>query len=78
MQGVMVTVNHEIDFEKAQEIALDYDIIAEPRFRTVVNFIFGGSTERMRELAFGNQKVDFESSANFLFSIFLSDFPWLF
>ena len=26
----MVTVNHEIDFEKAQEIALDYDIIAEP------------------------------------------------
>ena len=30
MQGVMVTVNHEIDFEKAQEIALDYDIIAEP------------------------------------------------
>lgn len=35
--------------------------LAEPRFRTVVNFIFGGSTERMRELAFGNQKVDFES-----------------
>ena len=30
MQGVMVTVNHEIDFEKAQEIALDYDILAEP------------------------------------------------
>ena len=26
----MVTVNHEIDFEKAQEIALDYNIIAEP------------------------------------------------
>ena len=35
--------------------------LAEPRFRTVVNFIFGGSTDRMRELAFGNQKVDFES-----------------
>ena len=29
MEGMMVTVNHEIDFEKAQEIALDYDIIAE-------------------------------------------------
>ena len=29
MEGTMVTVNHEIDFEKAQEIALDYDIIAE-------------------------------------------------
>ena len=27
---MMVTVNHEIDFEKAQEIALEYDIIAEP------------------------------------------------
>lgn len=33
----------------------------EPRYRTVVNFIFGGSTDRMRELAFGNQEVDFES-----------------
>ncbi len=30
LEGTMVTVNHEIDFEKAQEIALDYDIIAEP------------------------------------------------
>ena len=30
MQGMMVTVNHEIDFEKAQEIALEYDIVAEP------------------------------------------------
>ena len=29
MEGTMVTVNHEIDFEKAQEIALGYDIIAE-------------------------------------------------
>ncbi len=29
LQGVMVTVNQEIDFEKAQEIALEYDIIAE-------------------------------------------------
>ena len=30
MQGMMVTVNQEIDFEKAEEIALEYDIIAEP------------------------------------------------
>ena len=29
MQGIMVTVNHEIDFEKAKEIAMDFDIIAE-------------------------------------------------
>ena len=30
MEGMMVTVNQEIDFEKAQEIALEYDILAEP------------------------------------------------
>ena len=29
LQGTMVTVNQEIDFETAQEIALEYDIIAE-------------------------------------------------
>ncbi len=30
MKGLMVTVNHEIPFEQAQEIALAHDIIAEP------------------------------------------------
>ena len=30
LEGIMVTVNHEIDFDKAQEIALAYNIIAEP------------------------------------------------
>ncbi|MBQ0001709.1 MAG: translation initiation factor IF-2, partial [Clostridiales bacterium] len=29
MEGTMATVNSEIDFEKAQEIALEYDIVAE-------------------------------------------------
>ena len=29
MKGQMVTVNHEVPFEKAQEIAMEYDIIAE-------------------------------------------------
>ena len=29
MQGQMVTVNHEIDFEQAEEIAMEFDIIAE-------------------------------------------------
>ena len=29
MQGQIVTINQEIDFESAQEIALEYDIIAE-------------------------------------------------
>ena len=36
MEGVMVTVNHEIDFEKAEEIALGYDIIAEPEVKVDV------------------------------------------
>ena len=30
MKGEMYTVNQEIDYEKAEEIALEYDIIAEP------------------------------------------------
>ena len=30
LEGTMVTVNQEVDFEKAQEIALTFDIIAEP------------------------------------------------
>ena len=30
MEGTMVTVNHEIDFEKAEEIALEFNCIAEP------------------------------------------------
>lgn len=33
--------------------------LEEPKYRTVVNFIFGGSRDRMRELAFGNQEVCF-------------------
>lgn len=38
--------------------------LQEPRFRTVANFIFGGSRDRMLELAFGNQTVDFDKSAD--------------
>lgn len=38
--------------------------VAEPKFRTVVNFIFGGSRERMQQLAFGNQSVDFTHGAD--------------
>lgn len=38
--------------------------LEEPRFRTVVNFIFGGSRKRMTELAFGNQKVDLAHGAD--------------
>ena len=38
--------------------------LSEPKFRTVVNMIFGGSRERMHEIAFGNQKVDLEVGAD--------------
>ncbi len=38
--------------------------LKEPHFRTVVNFIFGGSRERMHEIAFGDQKVNFEKGAD--------------
>ncbi len=38
--------------------------LIEPKFRTVVNIIFGGSRERMQELAFGTQQVDFEKGAD--------------
>lgn len=50
--------------ERMAEILRDRGIndpnegLEEPRFRTVANFIFGGSRERMTELAFGDQKVD--------------------
>ena len=38
--------------------------LLEPKYRTVVNIIFGGSRKRMHELAFGTQKVDFEKGAD--------------
>ena len=38
--------------------------LAEPKYRTVVNIILGGSRERMQELAFGNQKVDFSKDSD--------------
>ena len=38
--------------------------LIEPKYRTVVNIIFGGSRERMHELAFGTQDVDFEKGAD--------------
>lgn len=36
MQGQMVTVNHEVDFEQAQEIAMEFDIIAEQEVKVDV------------------------------------------
>ena len=38
--------------------------LAEPRFRTVADFIFSGSQWKMRELAFGEQKVVFKPGDN--------------
>ncbi|WP_336616951.1 MobV family relaxase [Bacteroides acidifaciens] len=40
------------------------DGLVEPKFRTVVNIIFGGSRKRMLELAFGTQQVDFKDGAD--------------
>ena len=37
MEGQMVTVNHEIDFEQAEEIALGFDIIAEKEEKSRCN-----------------------------------------
>ena len=39
--------------------------LAEPKYRTVVNFIFGGSRKRMHELAFGTQNVDFDEGGKY-------------
>lgn len=56
--------------ERMAEILRDRGIkdpnegLEESRFRTVANFIFGGSRERMTELAFGNQKVDLTHGAD--------------
>ncbi len=38
--------------------------LSEPKFRTVVNIIFGGTRERMHELAFGSQEVKFNHGAD--------------
>lgn len=38
--------------------------LAEPKFRTVVDFILSGSKEQMRQLAFGDQKVEFAPGDN--------------
>ncbi len=49
---------------KARGIKDPNEGMKEPYYRTVVNVILGGGRERMRELAFGNQKVDFEKDAD--------------
>lgn len=36
----------------------------DPKYRTVANFILGGNREVMRNLAFGNQNVDWENGAD--------------
>lgn len=38
--------------------------LAEPKFRTVVDFILGGSKFQMRQLAFGDQTVVYDSGDN--------------
>lgn len=38
--------------------------LSEPKYRTIVNFIFGGSRERMHQMAFGNQTVNLNKDAD--------------
>ncbi len=38
--------------------------LAEPKYRTVVNFIFGGNRERMHEISFGKQNVNLNKDAD--------------
>lgn len=38
--------------------------LPEPKFRTVVNFIFGGSRDRMNQLAFGSQSLNLAHGAD--------------
>ena len=49
---------------KARGIKDPNEGMKEPYYRTVVNVIMGGGRERMRELAFGDQKVNFERGAD--------------
>ncbi len=38
--------------------------LAEPKYRTVVNFIFGGNRDRMHEISFGKQQVNLNKDAD--------------
>lgn len=49
---------------KARGIADPNEGLDEPKYRTVVNFILGGSRDRMHEIAFGSQKVDLKDGAD--------------
>lgn len=49
---------------KARGIKDPNEGMDEPYYRTVINVIMGGSRERMRELAFGDQEVNFEHGAD--------------
>lgn len=52
------------DILKSRGIKDPNEGLTVPKYRTVVNIIFGGSRERMHELAFGGQQVNFEKGAD--------------
>ena len=69
--GVVKPVNKSLSIpERIAKILQERGIkdpnagLSEPKFRTVVNFIFGGSRERMHEIAFGSQKVNLDKGAD--------------
>lgn len=52
------------DILRRQGIKDPNEGLDDPKYRTVVNIILGGSRELMRQLAFGKQEVDFEQGAD--------------
>ena len=47
---------HMADNLRERDITDPNAKLCEPKYRTVANIIFGGSRERMHEIAFGNQR----------------------
>lgn len=66
--GVIQSIDKSVSITERMKQTLQERGIEDPNakrkvknIRTMINFIFGGSRERMREMAFGNQKVDFDN-----------------
>lgn len=69
--GVIVPVDKQLSIPKrikdnlaARNIIDPNTGLAEPKYRTVANFILGGSRDQMHRLAFGNQQVNLDKGAD--------------
>lgn len=54
----------ERDMMKDRGIKDPNEGLDKPRYRTIADFIFGGSQEQMRKLAFGDQQVEYKKGAD--------------